>query len=81
MFNACAGAIDWRPHLPRLFTAFVGLFDVPVGNSQAAGQVLNRPAPPTVQTVFQGQVGEWQGRVRVGCDTSRASATYLVKIL
>jgi len=38
------GVIDWQPHLPALFTAFVAAVNVPVGSADSATAVV-RPTP------------------------------------
>ncbi|GIL93200.1 hypothetical protein Vretifemale_20642, partial [Volvox reticuliferus] len=51
------GVINWHPHLPHIFASFTGLFDVPIGTSRGATEVLTRSAPGRAAILFGDQMG------------------------
>lgn len=46
------GALDWSPHLPRIFTHAIGLLEVPVGTSSGPSPVTGSPTPRRVVRLF-----------------------------
>ena len=49
---AAAGAIDWKPHLKRIFTKCSWAFQVPVGTASAAPPFGEEPATEDAQAAL-----------------------------
>lgn len=75
MWPTPPGAVDWQPHIPRLFTHIIGVLEVPVGNASGCSPITGSPTPTRMVRAFMPLVR--RGAEGVGGAGAAASAQAL----